>query len=83
MIVKAKTKLFAKKKRLFAGRSRRAELKGHLTLLPKCGNFISDPTEKSSKLMFLRKKNSSIDLVRHVKIVMLILKNCLVIYERF
>ena len=48
-----------------------------------CGNLISHPTEQFSKLLFVRKKSSSVDLVRRVKIVIPILKNCFVSCERF
>ena len=47
-----------------------------------CRNLISHPTEQFSKLLFVE-KSSSIDLVRRVKIVIPILKNCSVICERF
>ena len=45
-----------------------------------CGNLISHPMEQSAKLLFVG-KSSSIELVRRMKIP--ILKNCLVICERF
>ena len=49
-----------------------------------CGSLISHLTEQFSKLLFVRKP-SSIDLVRRVKIALAtpILKNCLIICERF
>ena len=45
-----------------------------------CGSSISYPKEQFPKLIFV---SFSIDLARRVKIVILILKDSLVIYERF
>lgn len=57
-------------------------IKGHLTAFCTCAaiSFLIQP--HSFQSWYLGEESLSIDLVRCVKIVILILKNCLVIHER-
>ena len=58
-------------------------LKGHLTPFCACATVWFLIRRKSFQSWYLWQKSFSIDLTRRLKIVILTLKDCLVIYERF